>query len=66
MRKALLVAGTALGLGAVAAVGGYFGLQRYLDWLIAGAKRPLAGVPGKPVAARGSLPPGLGTRGPGE
>jgi hypothetical protein len=57
MRKALLVTGTAVGLGAVAAVGGYFGLQRYLDWLIAGAKRPLFGVtdrggsPARPVRA---------------
>jgi len=41
MRKAVLVTGAALGLGAVAVVGGYFGLQVYLDWLIAGAKRPL-------------------------
>jgi len=66
MRKALLVAGTALGLGAVAAVGGYFGLQRYLDWLIAGAKRPLAGVTGGPPRGAASLPPRLGTHGPGE
>ena len=47
MRKALVVTGTAVGLGAVAVVGGYFGLQRYLDWLIAGAKRPLFGVTGR-------------------
>ena len=41
MRKALLVTGTTLGVSAVALVGGYYGLQRYIDWLIAGAKRPL-------------------------
>ncbi len=41
MRKALLVTGASLGLSAVALVGGYFGVQRYIDWLIAGARRPL-------------------------
>jgi hypothetical protein len=66
MRKALLVTGTVLGLGAVAAVGGYLGLQRYLDWLIAGARRPLFGVTGGPAAARGGPPPRLGTRGTAE
>jgi len=46
MRKALIVTGTTLALGAVAVVAGYFGMQAYWNWLTAGAKRPLGG-PGR-------------------
>jgi hypothetical protein len=49
MRKALTVAGVALLVAPIAVVAGYFGLQAYLDWLIAGAKRPLSG-PQRPRA----------------
>ena len=65
MRKALLVTGMAVGLGAVAVVGGYFGLQRYLDWLIAGAKRPLFGVTDRSTTTRGGGPARVGAGGPG-
>jgi hypothetical protein len=46
MIKALMITGTALGLGAVAVVAGYYGMQAYWGWLTAGAKRPLGG-PGR-------------------
>jgi hypothetical protein len=64
MRKALIATGVALLVAPVAVVAGYFGLQRYLDWLIAGAKRPLTGPP-RPRAFGGGSPPGpLDARGP--
>ena len=49
MRKAVMVTGLAVILAPAAVVAGYFGLQAYLDWLIAGAKRPLTG-PQRPRA----------------
>lgn len=49
MRKMLTVTGLAVVLAPAAVVAGYFGLQAYLDWLIAGAKRPLTG-PRRPSA----------------
>jgi hypothetical protein len=65
MRKALLVTGTTLGVSAVALVGGYYGLQRYIDWLIAGAKRPLYGVTdGRNIDRRGPPAPSA-PHGPG-
>ena len=59
MRKALTAAGVALLVAPLAMVAGYFGLQRYLDWLIAGAKRPLTG-PQRPRAFGGGSTPGAG------
>lgn len=64
MRKALLVTGMALVLAPAAVVAGYFGLQAYLDWLIAGAKRPLTGVGRPPGADGGGAAPRLDARGP--
>ncbi len=57
MRKALIVTGTALALGAVAVVAGYYGMQAYFDWLTAGAKRPLGGPGRGALAATGPIPP---------
>jgi hypothetical protein len=56
MRKVLTATGVALLVAPVAVVAGYFGLQRYLDWLIAGAKRPLTG-PQRPRAFGGGATP---------
>lgn len=56
MRKALLVTGTTVGLSAVVLVGGYYGVQRYIDWLIAGAKRPLFRVTDGRAAPHGGPP----------
>ncbi len=65
MRKALLVMGVALLAAPIAVVAGYLGLQRYLDWLIAGAKRPLTG-PQRPRAfASGNPAPPLASPEPG-
>ena len=58
MRKALTITGVTIVLVPAAVVAGYFGLQAYLDWLIAGAKRPLTGVtrPPAPNGGGGTLP----------
>jgi hypothetical protein len=44
MRKALIITGTTLVLAPAVLVAGYFGVQKYIDWLIAGAKRPLPSI----------------------
>jgi hypothetical protein len=65
MKRALTVTGLALVLAPAALVAGYYGVQAYLDWLIAGAKRPLD-APARPGPTSGSTAqppasPGLGT-----
>ena len=65
MRKAVMVTGLAVILAPAAVVAGYFGLQAYLDWLIAGAKRPLTG-PQRPRAfGSGEAAPPLAAPEPG-
>ncbi|HZR98225.1 MAG TPA: hypothetical protein VFE37_05940 [Chloroflexota bacterium] len=64
MKKALIFTGLGLLLAPAVVVAGYLGLQAYLDWLIAGAKRPLTG-PQRPRAFGGpglSGPPDARTR----
>lgn len=41
MKTLAMAAGVAVVLAAAALVGGFFGVQKYIDWLIAGAKRPV-------------------------
>jgi len=50
MRKALIVTGTTLVLAPAAIVAGYFGVQKYIDWLIVGAKRPMPAIGLAPVS----------------
>ncbi len=64
MRKALIVTGMTIVLAPAAVVAGYFGMQAYLDWLIAGARRPLVGVTQPPRLAGGRPPLELETHGP--
>jgi hypothetical protein len=65
VRKALMITGLAAILAPAAVVAGYFGLQAYLDWLIAGAKRPLTG-PQRPRAyGSGDTAPALAPPEPG-
>jgi len=52
MKKAIFVTGAALVVAPLAVVGGYYGLQAYLDWLIKGATRP-------PVAGAGPANPSV-------
>jgi hypothetical protein len=57
MKKALIVAGAALVLTPAVLAAGYLGVQAYIDWLIAGAKRPLTGIRrASPSAAGGASP----------
>ena len=58
MKKPLLIAGAALVLTPAALAAGYLGVQAYIDWLIAGAKRPLTGI------RRASPPAGNGASSP--
>ena len=66
MKKALAITSVAVVLAPAAVVAGYFGLQAYLDWLIAGAKRPLTGVTRPPGPDSRTAPPGLDLQGPGD
>jgi hypothetical protein len=54
VKKPFLITGLALLLAPVALVAGYFGFQRYLNWLMAGAKRPLTGPRYPPDLPRGA------------
>jgi hypothetical protein len=54
VKKALVITGTTALLAPVALVAGYFGFQRYLNWLMAGAKRPLTGPRYPPDLPRGT------------